>query len=418
MRKLLFALLLIAFPAVATFAQPQKERPEEIVTFHFVSGQDAFYIPWSGNDAELNRLYALTDKYKGEITAGRMPVYVDGYSASMKDTKRNLQLAFVRANRVKSELITNKGLLEEHFVTKNHTVAYIDADGKSHKDMVVVTIRIPAKEEPKQEVRPEPKHEEPKYKEQPAVVEPTPEPVSEPEEPVVSPVDFSYSRWSIGASVGMPFFWGDMNSLAYDKTYLGVSVGLQVTCQVSQLLGVGLSFEWAQNKAGSRDYATGYLLDASGMTWYTPQSITTQAYGDLYSKIDMYSAGLHLDVNILHLFGPRMANGRFKVIVSPAVYAQHFSSKVYTKADDKVFADNSLSKDLSLGLGGNLALRYAVSPVIDLQLKGTGIWITDNCFENIKTIGYVKQNAMWGVSAGAVWKIGGSHKRNLLYKKK
>ncbi|MDL2323494.1 OmpA family protein, partial [Bacteroidales bacterium OttesenSCG-928-A17] len=133
---------------------------------------------------------------------------------------------------------------------------------------------------------------------------------------------------------------------------------------------------------------------------------------------NMFNAGLHLDVNVLHLFGARMANNRFKVIVSPAIYAQHFSSKVYTKADDKIFVDNSLSKDLSLGLGGDLALRYAVSPVIDLQLKGTGIWITDNCFDNIKTVGYVKHNAMWGISAGIVWKIGGNRETNLLYKGK
>ncbi len=228
----------------------------------------------------------------------------------------------------------------------------------------------------------------------------------------------AYSRWSVGANVGLPFFWGDFTSRSADKTYIGISTGVQATYQISSLFGVTLSFDWAQNKAGSRDYATGYLLDASGMTWYTPQPVTTQTYGNLYAKINMYSTGLHFDVNMLRLFGPQVANGRFKVIVSPAVYAQHFSSKIYTKADDKVYVDKNLSKGLSLGLGGDVALRYAVSPAFDIQLKGTGIWITDNGFDNIRTVGYVKQNALWGVSAGMVWQIGGNRATKLLYKKK
>ena len=122
-------------------------QPAQTVTFRFVAGQDMFYIPWGGNDAELNRLYSLVDEYRAEITSGRMPVYVDGYSASMRDGKRNLDLAFIRANRVKSELITHKGLVEDNFITKNYTTAYTDADGTVYKDMVVVTLRIPAREE-------------------------------------------------------------------------------------------------------------------------------------------------------------------------------------------------------------------------------------------------------------------------------
>lgn len=406
MRKQVLILLLIAFSVTELFARPEKERPEKLVTFRFVPGQDMFYVPWSGNAVELNRLYALVDEYRDEITTGQMPVYVDGYSATMKDAKRNLELAFIRANRVKSELITHKGLLEEHFVTKNYTIAYTAPDGETYKDMVVVTLRIPVRAV---HTAPEPVEAETQVqheREEPPA-EPT-KPESAPQETplaVYPAPSAAYPRWSIGASVGVPFFWGDMTSSTSDKTYIGISAGLQATYRVNSLLGVGLSLDWARNKAGSRSYATDYLLDAEGMTWYTPQSVTTQAYGDLYTQINMFAAGLHLDVNAFRLFGSRLANRRFKVIVSPAVYAQHFSSKVYTKADDKVFAGNSLSKDLSLGLGGDVALRYSVSPAIDLQLKGTGIWITDNLFDNIRTVGHVQHNAMWGVSAGVVWKI-------------
>jgi hypothetical protein len=156
------------------FAQPAQS--EQTVTFRFVAGQDMFYIPWSGNGAELNRLYSLVDEYRTEIASGSMPVHVDGYSASLPTARENLRTAAVRSNRVKSELITRKGLREENFVTKNHASAYTGADGASHRDMVIVTLRIPAKEQPRQPEPPTVVREEPRREEPRVVAEPQPQP--------------------------------------------------------------------------------------------------------------------------------------------------------------------------------------------------------------------------------------------------
>lgn len=139
LNKLLLTALIGALTIGETFAQ----TAEKVVTFKFLPGQDMFYIPWGGNNTELDRLYSLVDEYRSDITSGKMPVYVDGYCASLESREDNLRTAAVRSNRVKSELITNKGLTEENFMTKNHAAAY---DG--HRDMVVVTLRIPAKAEP------------------------------------------------------------------------------------------------------------------------------------------------------------------------------------------------------------------------------------------------------------------------------
>jgi len=185
--KLLFSGLLFVFMVGTMQAQtPSATADTKTVTFHFLAGQDMFYIPYGGNDAELNRLYALVDEYRAEITSGRMPVHVEGYCASLPTAEDNFKTAVIRSNRVKSELITNKGLLEEHFTTKNHAAAY-----NGHKDMVVVTLRIPVREEPKPEVKPEPRPEPQPQPE--AKPEPQPEPVVEkqPEpqpEPAVEPV--------------------------------------------------------------------------------------------------------------------------------------------------------------------------------------------------------------------------------------
>ncbi len=411
MKKTFLLLLFLPLLTVTGKAQTDNVKTtDSVAVFRFVPQKDMFYIPWNGNDNELQRLYGLVDRYKTEIESGRMPVHVDGYCASFDNHADNFKTAVVRSNRVKSELITEKGLQEEHFVTENHAVAYASPDGRTYKDMVVVTLRIPVKKEeaPRQ---PEPKPEPVKEPEK----QPEPQPVVEQPAQVVTPPTPAYSRWSVGLNAGLPFFWGDFNSLSADKTYIGYMAGVQGSYQLTPLLGVTLSFDYARNKACSRDYAAGYLLGVDGMTYYTPQAGTTENYKDLYSKINMYSAGLHLDINLNRLFGPGIANGKLKVILSPAVCAQHFNSGVYTKRADKLFTDNAEPQSLSLGLGGDVALRYNASSAIDLQLKGTGIWITDNNFDGIATVGYVKQNAMWCVSAGVVWKIGGE---NLLHKRK
>lgn len=111
---------------------------DTVVIFRFHPGEDMFTR--AGNEAELERLYVLIDNHKAEIAENKIPVQVDGYCASLPTEKENLHIAFIRANRVKSELITRKGLREANFVTTNLARAY-----HNNKDLVVVTLHIPAK---------------------------------------------------------------------------------------------------------------------------------------------------------------------------------------------------------------------------------------------------------------------------------
>lgn len=153
--KLLALLLMVILSGIAASAQKAEEK---VITFRFLPGEESFTR--KGNEAELERLCALIHFHKAEIKAGRMPVYVDGYCASLPTAKKNLYTAFIRANRVKSELITCKGLKEADFITANYARAYGDK-----QDVVVVTLRIPlaeattestpAKEEAKREVPPQ-----------------------------------------------------------------------------------------------------------------------------------------------------------------------------------------------------------------------------------------------------------------------
>lgn len=100
-------------------------------TFSFKAGSDMFYVPYSENETELDRLEQFIEKYKNPIIDGRLPLMVDGYCKSAPDDARNLRIAAIRSNRVKSELIMRRNLREDCFITRNH------ADGGDY-----VTVRV------------------------------------------------------------------------------------------------------------------------------------------------------------------------------------------------------------------------------------------------------------------------------------
>ena len=121
-------LMTITFPVIA------QQKSDTIYTFRFVPQKDMFYVPWSGNDSELVRLFEFVDSRKSEILEGKMHIYVCGYCNSMESRKENLKTAAIRSNRVKSELIIKKDLTEECFVTHNYV---------TNGDFVTVCMEVP-----------------------------------------------------------------------------------------------------------------------------------------------------------------------------------------------------------------------------------------------------------------------------------
>ena len=408
-RKIPF-LALILWLTATVFSAIAQQKSDTIYTFRFVSKNDMFYVPWSGNSEELDRLFRFVDIHKSEILEGKIPVYVCGYCNSLESRKENLKTAAIRSNRVKSELIIKKDLTEECFVTHNYV---------TKGDFVTVRMEVPVV---KQETVVEEEHsdlEDNQNMEKPVLVE-TEDEITEPKiseqkdaEPVQNlesaetPLEPEMTRWMVGLNVGIPFFWGDMLSMSADKAYVGFSAGIQGGYRFSEFFAVSLSLDYAKGKLGARSYAQDYLLAPDGMTWYVPQQQTMSRYADLYSDVSLFNLGLSLDVNVNRLFSKSALNHRFTVWISPAVYGQFFSSDIHAKADDSLYSDGSTSPSkISFGLGGALTMRYRINNSLDLQLKNSGIWMTDNNFDGIRTpFGKTKHNAMWLPQIGIIWNI-------------
>ena len=124
-------LMTVTFPVIA------QQKTDTTYTFRFVPQKDMFYVPWNGNDTELARLLECIENSKATIFDGKLPVLVDGYCNSLGGEAENLATAKIRANRVKSELITRAKIKEENFITHNHATG---------GDFVIVRLTVLAKE--------------------------------------------------------------------------------------------------------------------------------------------------------------------------------------------------------------------------------------------------------------------------------
>lgn len=123
-------LMTVTFPVIA------QQKTDTTYTFRFVSQKDMFYVPWNGNDTELARLLECIENSKATIFNGKLPLLVDGYCNSQGGEAENLATAKIRANRVKSELITRAKIKEENFITHNHATG---------GDFVTVRLTVPVK---------------------------------------------------------------------------------------------------------------------------------------------------------------------------------------------------------------------------------------------------------------------------------
>lgn len=86
-------------------------------------------------------------------------------------------------------------------------------------------------------------------------------------------------------------------------------------------------------------------------------------YGDIFSSVNLYELGLHLNIDFVKMFHPET---RWSFLVSPAVYG--VASKATVKTTD---GENTVLKgdgQMHFGVGGDLGVSYQVSPRVNLRL--------------------------------------------------
>lgn len=224
-----------------------------------------------------------------------------------------------------------------------------------------------------------------------------------------------YSHWYVGAEYGLPFLFGDFTSFSTDKTYIGYQYGGFAGYQLNSWVGLELSARAGAAKMGAKSYATDYLLNGEGMTYYVQQSFPTWKYNDVYSKVRFVNLGFQMNLNVNNFFSENTGNRRWTVLLSPAVYAQHFSPELFVKEDGKELSGSGSGK-WNFGAGGDISLRYKASRLFDVQLR-TGIsWVNNHKMDGVSTLINSKDHFMSSAGISFIWKTGKKGtKDNVLY---
>lgn len=105
---------------------------------------------------------------------------------------------------------------------------------------------------------------------------------------------------------------------------------------------------------------------------------------------------------------------KLSVIFSPSYYLQYFRPTVYKKSDDTRYTNRDLHYENTSGVGGELAVRFRASRIVDFQVKGGGVYGFNEKFDGVA--GDNSNNIMAYVQAGVIFKLNGKTKRdNLIY---
>ncbi|MDR2936704.1 MAG: OmpA family protein [Rikenellaceae bacterium] len=226
-----------------------------------------------------------------------------------------------------------------------------------------------------------------------------------------------YSHWYLGAELGVPFMFGDMNSLSKDKTYWGLQYGAFAGYQVTRGWGLELGFSMGENKLGAPGYAMHNYLGVDGNTYYgtAPAGIVSHLYQDAYSKTKFTSVGLHSPFNMNALFGYKKGDQFLTVLFGPAIYMQQYKASLYQMSNDTKISDGTSDDGWGFGAGADLGLRFNLAKGFDMQFKSSMNWINNTNFEGIATNDHEKTNFLWSNTVSAIWKIGKNKPGNILY---
>ncbi len=134
--------LLFALVVVPLSAQEKTEAGDGYI-FRFVAGKDMFFSPWNGNEKELERLLAAIEENRAAIDAGNMYLCVTSYGTDGNAEQAGAEVAKIRRNRVKSELIVRGKVKECHFVTNKTFAEPYRTAGDEHRNVVVIMLPAP-----------------------------------------------------------------------------------------------------------------------------------------------------------------------------------------------------------------------------------------------------------------------------------
>lgn len=209
------------------------------------------------------------------------------------------------------------------------------------------------------------------------------------------------SRWYIGVDAGASVGHGTFTSFGADKTRIGYGIGLLGGYHLNPYLSVETEFKFSSLGMSAYDCCTNLYLASNGNRYFAPLAgATNHRYGDLYSTVNLYQLGVHLNIDFVRMFKPQ---SRWSLLLSPAVYGIGSQATVKTIQGEATVLKGD--NQTHIGMGGDLGVGYQVSPRVNLRLYSGLTYITGKGIDALPQTEH-KSNYTWNSGLKVTFTLG------------
>lgn len=156
-----------------------------------------------------------------------------------------------------------------------------------------------------------------------------------------------------------------------------------------------------------------YLLSEEAGIWENHGNniaIESKPYSAIYTNTTFWEAGFKavLNLNRLFMYVPQDREQRLTFLLKPAIYLHKYHSQARLRQDNASAAP--AQNPMALSLGADIAIQWALSSKINIELASACTWVTDKDFEGIRSIKRSHDDFICTPSIALIWKFTGKQK--------
>lgn len=238
-------------------------------------------------------------------------------------------------------------------------------------------------------------------------------------------------HWYMGTGYSVPFMFGDMSSLTERRSFWGNKVSLKGGYSFSSLFGLEIGFSVGRMRGFSPRSAENFRLGTEDAMTYYPYTILggkdnyqpapdnvgiwenqgnniyikSIPYSQVYSESRYWETSLQAVFNFNRLF-VHVQEGRetfVSLLMKPGVYLQKFYAQAHSVGNKRRVAPEQ--HPLSIGLGGDIAIHFALTQKLGLEVSSGLVWVSKRGFDGIRTIRRSHDDFIWQNGVSLFWKF-------------
>lgn len=243
--------------------------------------------------------------------------------------------------------------------------------------------------------------------------------------------------WTVGAKLFSPLLFNNLSSLPGGReAHLGYGGGLSLGYQFSPLFALDLNVGYGRTQASASPYQDNFQLGRLDAFTYYPYTLIDgdeyqypyrsnegelligyrgkrldkEADGfrfeNLESRVALWQASLNASINLNRLFYThRYTEKPVELWLRPGVYLSGIQAKLVDKQSGDEVAP-AVNQDLTLGLGGDVALRFNIHHAWAIELSNSIIWQHNRSIDGIASAKMGYDAFLWEPAVGLVYKFG------------